>query len=142
LDTIGLPTLNAVLNTLSGISLLVGFLYIRRGNRSGHMRAMLSAFALSALFLVSYVYYHYTVGSTSFTAGGWIRPVYFTILISHTVLATVIMPPILVLLYRAWRGEYRKHARLARWVFPAWLYVSVTGLIIYLMLYHWYPPVV
>jgi putative membrane protein len=106
------------------------------------MRAMLSAFALSALFLVSYVYYHYTVGSTSFTAGGWIRPVYFTILISHTVLATVIMPPILVLLYRAWRGEYRKHARLARWVFPAWLYVSVTGLIIYLMLYHWYPPVV
>lgn len=136
-----LPTLNAVLNSFSAIFLMTGYVYIKRQKREAHKKAMLTAFTISALFLVSYVIYHYTAGATTFTAEGWIRPVYFTILITHTVLATVILPPILILLYRAWNKQYTKHAKLARWTFPAWLYVSVTGVIIYLILYHLFPPV-
>lgn len=135
-----LPTINALLNSMSAAFLITGFIFIKRKNRNAHKRAMLTAFTLSALFLVSYIIYHYTAGATTFTAEGWIRPVYFTILITHTILATVILPPILILLYRAWKKQFAKHARLARWTFPAWLYVSVTGVIIYMILYHWYPP--
>jgi len=134
-----LPTLNAVLNSLSAAFLVTGFIYIKKNRRIAHKRAMLTAFTISALFLVSYVIYHYTAGATTFTAGGWIRPVYFTILITHTILAVVILPPIFILLYRAWKKQYAKHAKLARWTFPAWLYVSVTGVLIYMILYHWFP---
>lgn len=140
MSTSDLPTLNAVLNTLSAVFLIAGFVYIKRRNRDAHKWAMLTAFVISALFLTSYVVYHYTVGATTFTAEGWIRPVYFSILISHTILATLILVPIFLLLYRAWKKEYAKHAKLARWVFPLWLYVSVTGVVIYMILYHWFPP--
>jgi len=134
-----LPHLNAVLNSLSAVFLITGYLYIKNNRRDAHKNAMLTAFTISALFLISYIIYHYTAGATTFSAEGWIRPVYFTILITHTILATLILPPILLLLYRAWKKQFAKHARLARWTFPVWLYVSVTGVIIYLMLYHWYP---
>lgn len=136
-----LPTLNAVLNSLSAVFLVTGFIYIKKRKKNAHKKAMLGAFSLSALFLVSYVIYHYTAGATTFTAEGWIRPVYFTILITHTILAVIILPPICILLYRAWKKQFAKHAKLARWTFPAWLYVSVTGVIIYMILYHWFPPV-
>jgi len=136
-----LPTLNAVLNSLSAAFLITGFVYIKKNRRDAHKKSMLTAFTISALFLISYVIYHYTAGATTFTAEGWIRPVYFAILISHTILAIVILPPIFILLYRAWKQQYARHAKLARWTFPAWLYVSVTGVIIYLILYHWFPPV-
>jgi putative membrane protein len=141
MSTSDLPTVNAILNSLSAVFLITGFVFIKKKKREAHKKAMLTAFSLSALFLVSYIIYHYTSGATTFTADGWIRPVYFTILISHTILATIILPPILILLYRAWKKQYTKHARLARWTFPAWLYVSITGVIIYTILYHWYPPV-
>jgi putative membrane protein len=134
-----LPTINAVLNSLSAGFLVAGFVYIKKKNIGAHKRAMLTAFTLSAIFLVSYIIYHYTAGATAFTGEGWIRPVYFSILASHTILATLVLPPILVLLYFALRGNYTKHARIARWTYPVWLYVSATGVIIYLILYHWYP---
>jgi len=136
-----LPTLNAVLNSFSAIFLITGYIYIKKKNRAAHEKAMLIAFSLSALFLVSYVIYHYTAGATTFTAEGWIRPVYFSVLITHTILAIVVLPPIFILLYRAWKKQYSKHAKLARWTFPVWLYVSVTGVLIYMILYHWFPPV-
>lgn len=96
---------------------------------------MLSALAASVLFLISYLVYHYHEGTTRFTGQGWVRPVYFTILVSHTVLAAAIVPLVLVTLYRALRGEFTQHRRLARWTLPFWLYVSVTGIVVYLMLY-------
>ncbi len=135
-----LPTINAVLNSISAILLVGGYIAIKRGNRTLHMRIMLSAFTVSALFLLSYITYHYSAGATKFTAEGFIRVVYFSILITHTILAVTILPPIFVMLYRAWRKQFVKHARIARWTFPVWLYVSVSGVIIYLMLYHLYPP--
>ncbi len=98
---------------------------------------MTGAFVTSTLFLVSYLIYHYHAGSRSFSGVGWTRPVYFAILISHTVLATVIVPLAIVTLVRAWRGHFEKHRHIARWTLPVWLYVSVTGVIVYLMLYHW-----
>ncbi len=96
---------------------------------------MLSALAASILFLTSYLVYHYNVGSVRFTKEGWIRPVYFTILISHTILAVTVVPLAVVTLYRAWKEKFTKHVKIARWTLPIWLYVSVTGVIIYLMLY-------
>ena len=101
---------------------------------------MLSAVAVSALFLVSYVVYHSTYGSVRFAGQGLVRPVYFTILITHVVLAALIVPLVWLTLRRALRGEFARHRRLARWTFPLWLYVSVTGVVVYLMLYHFYPP--
>ncbi len=98
---------------------------------------MTGAFVTSTLFLVSYLIYHYHAGSRSFSGVGWTRPVYFAILISHTVLATVIVPLAIVTLARAWRGHFEQHRHIARWTLPIWLYVSVTGVIVYLMLYHW-----
>ena len=141
MSTNELPHLNAILNSITIILLMSGYAFIKKRNRVVHKRLMLSAFSVSALFLTSYLIYHYTVGATRFVGVGWIRPVYFGILISHTVLAIIIVPPIFLLLYRALRQEYDKHARLARWIFPMWLYVSGTGVAIYLMLYHLYPSV-
>jgi len=134
-----LPTLNAALNALAAILLIAGYLEIRALRVRRHRALMLAAFAVSILFLVSYLVYHYHVGSVRFTGQGWIRPVYFAVLISHTLLAAAV-PVLAVLTLRlAWRGEFARHRRLARWTFPIWLYVSVTGVVVYVLLYQIYP---
>jgi uncharacterized membrane protein YozB (DUF420 family) len=134
-----LPTLNAILNATSGLFIIAGFLFIRRRNIQAHRICMLAAVSASVLFLISYLIYHFNVGATSFRGEGWVRPVYFIILITHTVLATIIVPFVIVTLRRALKGQYDRHRKVARWTFPMWLYVSVTGVIVYLMLYHLYP---
>ena len=130
-----LPTLNAALNSLAAILLLSGFVFIRARNVGAHRACMLAAFATSTLFLISYLIYHYQVGSVAFQGQGWIRAVYFTILMSHTILATAVVPMALVTLFRGLRLRFDAHRRIARWTFPVWLYVSVTGVIVYVMLY-------
>ena len=134
-----LPTLNAALNSLCAVFLVSGFAFIRRRRITAHRRCMWAALVTSCLFLVSYLTYHAQVGSTRFAGEGWIRPVYFTILISHTFLAAVIVPLALLTLRRALRAEFPRHRALARWTLPVWLYVSVTGVTIYLLLYHAFP---
>ncbi len=135
-----LPALNAALNGTSALLLAVGYLCIRRKKITAHKVCMLSAFGTSALFLISYLTYHYHVGSIHFAGQGGIRALYFTILISHTLLAVAILPLALVTVYRALKGRFDRHVRIARWTLPIWLYVSVTGVIVYWMLYHLYPP--
>ena len=135
-----LPGLNAALNGTSACLLVAGFLCIRRKRVAAHKACMLSAVCTSTLFLVSYLTYHYHVGSVPFRGQGWARPVYFSILISHSILAAVILPLVLVTLARALRGRFDRHARIARWTLPAWLYVSVTGVLVYWMLYHLFAP--
>ncbi len=130
-----LPTLNAVLNTASAVLLLTGWWLIRHGRREAHRRAMLAAFATSTLFLVSYLAYHFEVGSVRFTGQGPIRTVYFVILVGHTVLAVAIVPLVLVTLARALRGRFEAHRALARATLPLWLWVSVSGVVVYWMLY-------
>jgi uncharacterized membrane protein YozB (DUF420 family) len=127
--------LNAALNTLSAVFLCAGYFFIRRQNPRAHRACMLTALGCSALFLISYLVYHYQVGSVAYTGHGWIRAVYFGVLISHTVLATAVVPLALITLTRALRENFPQHRRIARWTFPIWLYVSVTGVIVYLMLY-------
>lgn len=134
-----LPTVNAVLNGTSAVLLLVGFFFIRRRRITAHKLCMLSAFVVSIVFLISYLTLRYFAGFTAFPGRGWIRPVYFTILISHTVLAATIPPLALTVLYRAFREQFAKHGRIARWTLPVWFYVSVTGVVVYLMLYELYP---
>ena len=134
-----LPALNAALNSLSAVFLFTGYLFIRAKNRDAHRACMLAAFACSILFLISYLVYHFQVGSVGFKGQGWIRPVYFTILITHTILATAVVPLALITLVRALRERFDAHRRIARWTFPIWLYVSVTGVIVYWMLY-WLVP--
>ena len=132
-----LPTLNAALNGTSAVLLALGYLFIRRKKVDLHKACMVSAFVTSTLFLVSYLIYHYHAGSKPFPGEGWTRPVYFAILISHVILATVTLPLAIVTLARGLRGRFEKHRRIARWALPIWLYVSVTGVVVYLMLYHW-----
>ena len=132
-----LPTLNAALNGTSAVLLTLGYLFIRRKKVDWHKACMVSAFVTSTLFLVSYLIYHYHAGSKPFLGEGWTRPLYFTILISHVILATVTLPLTIVTLARGLRGRFEKHRRIARWALPIWLYVSVTGVIVYLLLYHW-----
>jgi putative membrane protein len=134
-----LPHVNALLNTTSALLLLAGFRFIRLGRIQAHRNCQLSAVATSSLFLISYLTYHYYHGATRFTGQGIVRPFYFIILTTHTILAVVIVPLILVTLYRAARGDFVRHRRIARWTLPLWLYVSVTGVIVYLMLYQIYP---
>jgi uncharacterized membrane protein YozB (DUF420 family) len=134
-----LPHLNALLNATSGALLLAGFYFIRRGRAAAHRRCMTSAVFVSVAFLVSYLAYHAEHGSTRFAGQGPVRPVYFTILLTHTVLAAVIVPLVAVTFSRARRGDFARHRRVARWTFPLWLYVSVTGVVVYLMLYQLYP---
>lgn len=132
-----LPHLNAALNTASAVFLVLGYRFIRRKRIQQHKICMLSAVTVSVLFFISYLIYHYNVGSRPFQGQGWIRPVYFAILLSHTVLAVVNVPIVIVTLVRAFQEKFDQHARLAaRFTFPLWLYVSVTGVIVYLMLYH------
>ena len=134
-----LPHLNAFLNATATVLLLLGFVAIRRRERERHRRFMIAASATSAAFLVSYLFYHYQVGSVPFTGQGPIRILYFTILISHIILAAVIAPLVLMTLTRALRGDFERHRRIARWTWPLWMYVSVTGVVVYFMLYWWYP---
>jgi uncharacterized membrane protein YozB (DUF420 family) len=130
-----LPALNASLNAAASVLLLVGYLLIRHKKVAAHRAAMVAALSVSTLFLASYLYYHYHVGSVRFTGVGWIRPVYFTILISHVVLAVTILPLALVTVTRALRADFARHRRIARITLPLWFYVSVTGVVIYWMLY-------
>jgi uncharacterized membrane protein YozB (DUF420 family) len=132
--------LNASLNGISAILLAGGYTAIRAGKRNVHKYFMVSAFGVSTVFLASYLVYHYRVGHVAFLGQGWIRPVYFALLLSHTVLAIVIVPLILITLRRAWLGKFDKHRLIARWTLPLWFYVCVTGVIVYLMLYHIYAP--
>ncbi len=130
-----LPTLNAVLNSVTAVLLLIGYGLIRARRITAHRVCMLAAVLTSALFLTSYVIYHLKIGSVRFEGTGSIRLVYFAVLISHTVLAVAIVPLVLVTLVRALRGRFERHAALARVTLPIWLYVSITGVIVYLMLY-------
>lgn len=137
-----LPAINAALNGLSALFLVAGFICIRSGRRGAHRFCMLAAVAVSCVFLACYLYYHANYGSTKFTGQGFVRTIYFAILLSHTVLAMVVALWLVpVTLYRAWRGQLERHRGIARWTLPIWFYVSVTGVLIYFMLYHWYAPV-
>jgi len=133
-----LPALNATLNAASAVLLLCGYTAIRRGKRQLHKKCMLGALTASALFLTSYVIYHANTGSRPFEGQGGIRFVYFAILITHVVLAAAILPLALVTTARGLRSQFGRHVRIARWTLPVWLYVSVTGVVIYLMLYRLY----
>ena len=130
------PTINAILNGTTALLLVAGYLLILNKKRSIHKKVMLAAFATSITFLISYLYYHAHVGSVPFKGAGFIRPVYFTILISHTILAMAIVPMAIVTLTRALSSRFDKHRKLARLTLPLWIYVSVTGVVVYVMLYH------
>ena len=133
-----LPALNATLNGLATLFLVAGYLFIRRGRRQAHKRCMLAALTVSALFLCSYVIYHYHAGSRPFLGQGAIRVVYFAILIPHVILAAAVLPLALLTTARGLREDYGRHVKVARWTLPLWLYVSVTGVLVYLMLYRMY----
>src|SRR4029077_14868385 len=130
--------INASLNGESTILLLVGRWFISQRRIAAHRLTMTTAVITSTLFLISYLYYHAHVGSVRFQGTGWSRPVYFTILISHVVLAAAIVPLVIITLTRALRERFDRHRAIARWTFPLWLYVSVTGVLVYFMLYHWF----
>jgi uncharacterized membrane protein YozB (DUF420 family) len=134
-----LPTLNATLNAISAGLLTVGFTAVRRRRIRLHRVCMVGAFCTSIVFLASYVVYHANAGTTRFTAEGWIRPFYFAVLLTHTVLAALVPILATTTLVLALRGRFTRHARLARYTLPAWLYVSGTGVVIYVMLYHLFP---
>jgi putative membrane protein len=130
------PAIDASLNGTSAVLLLVGRGFIKRGQMAAHRAVMIAALASSSIFLVCYLYYHWHVGSVHFQGQGWSRPVYFSILISHTILAAAIVPMIIITLSRALRERFDRHRAIARWTYPLWMYVSVTGVIVYVMLYH------
>ena len=134
------PVINASLNGASAVLLYIGHGFIKRGKMAAHRALMIAALVTSSLFLTSYLYYHFHVGSVRFQGQGWSRPVYFTILISHTILAAAIVPLVIITLSRALRRRFDRHRAIARWTYPLWLYVSVTGVVIYFMLYHWFAP--
>ena len=129
------PVINASLNGTSAVLLVTAHSMIKRGRLSMHRALMLTAIVTSTLFLISYLYYHFHVGSVHFPGQGWSRPVYFTILTSHTILAATIVPLVIITLSRAMRERFDRHRAIARWTYPLWLYVSVTGVVIYFMLY-------
>ena len=130
-----LPAVNATLNLISAILLSFGFYFIKKGRVPIHKRFMISAAITSALFLITYLIYHYNVGSVPYPYHDWTRPLYFAILIPHVILAGVMTPFILLLLYFALRGKFEKHKKLAIWVWPVWIFVSISGILVYLMLY-------
>ena len=133
------PALNASLNGTSAVLLLTGRVLISRGRMAAHRLCMIAAVIASALFLGCYLFFHYKVGNILFLGRGWVRPLYFSILISHVILAIVIVPLAIMTLNRALRARYDKHRAIARWTWPLWMYVSVTGVIVYFMLYQWFP---
>lgn len=131
-----LATVNAGLNATAAVLIGTGFYFIRHKNIRAHKVCMVSAVVVSSLFLISYLFYHYHVGSVRFTKQGWIRDVYFPLLLTHTILAAVVVPMILRSLFLAAKGRFANHVRIAKWTFPVWMYVSVTGVVVYLLLYH------
>jgi uncharacterized membrane protein YozB (DUF420 family) len=135
-----LPALNALLNSVATVLLVAGYLCIRAGNQRAHIACMASALVVSAAFLTSYLVYHAHAGSVKFTATGPVRPVYFALLLSHLVLAIANAPMVVLTVVPALRQRFDRHKKVARWTLPVWLYVSVTGVLVYLMLYQWFPP--
>ena len=131
-----LPVLNASLNFASALLIGAGYYFVRTGKIQAHKLCMIAALGVSTAFLTSYLIYHYHVGSVRFTKQGWVRNVYFPLLISHTILAATVLPLVLRTAFLAAKGRFASHVRIARWTFPVWMYVSVTGVIVYLMLYH------
>lgn len=129
-----LPLSNAIFNSISAVCLILGYLNIRSGNREAHKKFMLGATASSACFLIGYITYHYFHGDTKFPGEGWIRPVYFTVLISHIGLSIVALPLIFATLWYSLTGQFRTHRKVAKWTFPVWLYVSVTGVLVFVLL--------
>ena len=135
-----LPAINACFNGLAAVFLTAGFVFIRRNNKTAHRNCMIGALCSSALFLVGYLTYHFVVhGLTKFQNPAWFRPIYLTLLLTHTVLAVVIVPLILLTMTRALRERFDAHRKIARWTWPLWMYVSVTGVVIYLLLYQIFP---
>ena len=130
-----LPTVNALLNGIAALLLVTGYLLIRRGKREAHRRVMLAAFAVAVLFIISYLIYHFQAGSVRFQRQGTIRTTYLTILMTHTILAAIVPLLAIITLVRAWRGRYALHRKIARVTLPLWLYVSVSGVAVYWMLY-------
>ena len=130
-----LPGLNALLNLTAAILIGAGFYFIHKKNIQAHKVCMIAALAVSAVFLTSYLIYHYNVGSVRFTREGWIRNVYFPLLLTHTVLAVVVLPMVLRTAFLAFKGRFPQHVRIAKYTFPIWMYVSITGVLVYLMLY-------
>jgi uncharacterized membrane protein YozB (DUF420 family) len=133
------PALNASLNGTSAVLLLAGRVLIAKGRIAAHRTCMIAAVVASAFFLLCYLFFHWKVGDILFLGQGWARPVYFTILISHVTLAIVIVPLAIITLTRGLKARYDKHRAIARWTWPLWMYVSVTGVIVYFMLYRWFP---
>ena len=133
------PALNATLNGTSAVLLVTGRTLIARGRIAAHRACMIAAVTASAVFLGCYLYFHWRVGNVRFLGQGWARMLYFSILISHTILAIVIVPLVIITLIRGLRARYDRHRAIARWTFPLWLYVGVTGVIVYFMLYQWFP---
>lgn len=134
-----LPHVNACLNGTSALLLFTGYTFIRQRNVAAHRACQIAALCISVVFLASYVTYHFNHGATRFQGTGLVRPIYFTILTTHTILATVIVPLVILTFYRAFRNDFTRHRRIARVTLPLWLYVSITGVIVYLMLYQIYP---
>lgn len=134
-----LPAVNATLNSISTVLIAVGWWFIAHEKKRQHIACMVSALVTSAAFLACYLVYHYHVGSVKFTAEGWVRPVYFFILITHIILAMAVVPLVLMTVIPALRSRFDRHKRWGRITMPVWLYVSVTGVLVYLMLYQWFP---
>ena len=130
-----LPAINASLNALSGLLLLIGYAFIRTRRIPQHRACMIAAFTTSSIFLVCYIIYHAQVGSVRFTRAGFVRPLYFTILVTHVLLAATVLPLAIVTLSRGLNGRFVRHRAIARWTLPIWLYVSVTGVLVYVLLY-------
>jgi len=130
-----LPTVNALLNATSAVLLSVGYVLIRNGKRAAHQTCMVTAFVVSSMFLITYLVHHAQVGNVPFAGPEWLRPIYLSVLIPHIVLSAVIVPMALITLTHAWRGRFAPHRRIARWTLPLWLYVSVSGVLVYWMLY-------
>lgn len=137
-----LPAINASLNGLSTFFIVLGLWFISQDRKQAHIASMAMALLTSTIFLGCYLVYHYNVGATKFTAQGWVRPVYFFILFTHIPLAALTLPLVIFTVTPALRARWDQHRRIARWTAPVWLYVSVTGVLVYLMLYRWYPPAV
>ena len=134
-----LPPINACLNSLSAVFLTLGYIFIRQKKITAHRNCMIAAFCTSTIFLICYLVYHYNAGRTTFKDPQWFRPIYLGILLTHTVLAVVIVPMILMTLNRAIKARYELHKKIARWTWPLWMYVSVTGVLIYFLLYQIFP---
>ena len=135
-----LPALNATLNGLATVFLLLGYFFIKKGNRESHKKCMIAAFCTSTVFLACYLYYHFTVEAvTRFTNPAWFKPFYLILLFTHVVLAVVMLPFIFKALWHAYKGQFEKHKKVVKWAWPMWLYVSITGVLVYLILYQIFP---